>query len=208
MRDKILGIASEQFSQYGVRAITMEDIARLAGISKKTIYQEFKDKKQLVKDAFTKVLQEDQYVLNKVMAGEDGVIEHLVYTSKIVRERFANLNPMALLEIQKYFPEVWKMFNEFKEEIIVTDIVGVIEKGKRLGYFRPEINAKILANMRVDQISATMMSQSSANKEFSLLTLHLEMLDHFLHGIFTEKGRQAYLQKQKSDKITQGIETV
>jgi AcrR family transcriptional regulator len=196
MRTKILEIASEQFSQYGVRAITMEDIARLAGISKKTIYQEFKDKKELVKEAFTMVLRGDQQRLRQVLEGEDGVIEHLVYTSKMIRERLSNLNPMALLEIQKYFPDVWDLFNSFKEEVIVTDIVTVIEKGKILGYFRPEINAKILANMRIDQISAAMNPQSTSKKEFSLFTLHVEMLDHFLHGIFTEKGREAYLQQQ------------
>jgi AcrR family transcriptional regulator len=199
MREKILGIASEQFSQYGVRAITMEDIARLAGISKKTIYQEFKDKKQLVKEAFSLALKEDQDRLNKIMEAEDGVIEHLVCTSKMVRERLSALNPMALLEIQKYFPEVWDMFNEFKEEIIVTDIINVIEKGKGLGYFRSEINAKILANMRIDQINSSMSPLNKNRGDFSLLTLHIEMLDHFLHGIFTEKGRQAYLQKQNSN---------
>ncbi|REG78416.1 TetR/AcrR family transcriptional regulator [Algoriphagus antarcticus] len=199
MREKILGIASEQFSQYGVRAITMEDIARLAGISKKTIYQEFVDKKQLVKEAFSLALKEDQDTLKKIMDGEDGVIEHLVHTSKMVRERLATLNPMVLFEIQKYFPEVWEMFNEFKEEIIVTDIVNVIEKGKALGYFRPEINAKILANMRMDQISAAMNPSNNNRRDVSLLAMHMEMLDHFLHGIFTEKGRQAYLQKQNSN---------
>ncbi len=198
MRLKILIIASEQFSQYGVRAITMEDIARLAGVSKKTIYQEFIDKKQLVKEAFSMALKEDQDTLDKILEGEDGVIEHLVHTSKMVRERLSNLNPMVLLEIQKYFPEVWEMFNQFKEEIIVTDIVNVIEKGKTLGYFRPEINAKILANMRIDQISAAMNPSNYDRRDFSLLTLHMEMLDHFLHGIFTEKGRQAYMQKRNS----------
>jgi len=196
MREKILGIASEQFSQYGVRAITMEDIARLAGISKKTIYQEFIDKKQLVKEAFSLALKEDQAKLDEIMEGEDGVIEHLVYTSKMVRERLSTLNPMVLHEIQKYFPEVWEMFNRFKEEIIVTDLVNVIEKGKALGYFRPELNSKILANMRIDQINASMNPSNNNGRDFSLLTLHLEMLDHFLHGIFTEKGRHAYLEKK------------
>ena len=195
MREKILQVASEQFSQYGIRAITMEDIARLVGISKKTIYQEFIDKKQLVKEAFSVALKEDQNALKKIMEGEDGVIEHLVHTSKMVRERLATLNPMVLLEIQKYFPEVWEMFNEFKDEIIVTDIVNVIEKGKRLGYFRPELNAKILANMRIDQIRYAMNPANFIRTEYSLATLHMEMLDHFLHGIFTEKGRKAYLDK-------------
>lgn len=199
MRERILGIACEQFSQYGVRAITMEDIARLAGISKKTIYQEFVDKKQLVKEAFSLTLKEDQDALSKIMEAEDGVIEHLVHTSKMVRERLSTLHPMVLLEIQKYFPEVWEMFNEFKEEIIVADLVKVLEKGKMLGYFRPEINAKILANMRIDQINASMNPSNNIRSDYNLLTLHVEMLDHFLYGIFTEKGRNAYLQKRNAN---------
>lgn len=195
MREKILEIASQQFSQYGIRAITMEDIARLAGISKKTIYQEFKDKKDLVKETFSMALDEDQLSIKQFMEEEDGVIEHLLHTSKMVRERLATLNPMVLLEIQKYFPDVWEMFNEFKERIVVTDIVNVIEKGKVLGYFRPEINAKLLANMRIDQITAVMNPANFSNKDFNLVTLHMELMDHFLHGIFTEKGRNAYMEK-------------
>ena len=198
MREKIIEIASEQFSLYGVRTITMEDIARLAGISKKTIYQEFKDKKELVKEAFSVALKEDQAALDKILEGEDGVIEHLVHTSKMVGQRLATLNPMVLLEIQKYFPEVWEMFMDFKEKVIVTDIVNVIEKGKRLGYFRPEINAKILAIMRVNQITAAMNPANFDKDEDNIVTLHMTMMDHFLHGIFTEKGRQAYFEKQKS----------
>lgn len=206
MRDKILKIASEQFGQYGIRAITMEDIARLAGISKKTLYQEFKDKKELVKETFSMALVEDQQAIAKFMEEEDGVIEHLLHTSKMVCERLATLNPMVLLEIQKYFPDVWKMFNEFKERIIVTDIVNVIEKGKALGYFRPEINAKLLANMRVNQISAAMNPVNFPEVDFDLVTLHKQMLDHFLHGIFTETGRKAYMEKRNSNQSNGGIE--
>ncbi|SFU15669.1 DNA-binding transcriptional regulator, AcrR family [Algoriphagus locisalis] len=199
MREKIIEIASEQFSLYGVRTITMEDIARLAGVSKKTIYQEFKDKKELVKEAFSMSLKQDQHRLEEIMDVEDGVIEHLLHTSKMVRERLATLNPMVLLEIQKYFPEVWEMFTEFKEKVIVTDIVNVIEKGKRLGYFRPEINAKILAIMRVNQITAAMNPANFDKEVDNIVTLHMSMMDHFLHGIFTEKGRQAYFEKQNAN---------
>ena len=199
MREKIIEIASEQFSRYGVRTITMEDIARLAGVSKKTIYQEFKDKKELVKEAFSVNLIHDQHRLTEILEVEDGVIEHLLHTSKMVRERLTTLNPMVLLEIQKYFPEVWEMFTEFKEKVIVTDIVNVIEKGKRLGYFRPEINAKILANMRVNQITAAMNPANFDKDVDNMVTLHMAMMDHFLHGIFTEKGRQAYFSKQNAN---------
>lgn len=142
-RKRILEIATEQFTRYGVRAVTMEDIARQAGVSKKTIYQEFSDKRDLVKEAFEKILEEDRCKLAFILEAEDGVIEHLVKTSKMMRERLQNMNPMVILEIQKYFPEAWKVFETFKIEVIMNDLVKVIEKGKELGYFRAEIDETV-----------------------------------------------------------------
>ena len=144
MREKILDVAIEQFSRYGVRTVTMENIARLSGVSKKTIYQEFKDKRELVKKAFGMILSQDQEKLTGILSEDDGVIEHLICTSKTIRERLENMNPMAVLEVQRYFPDAWEMFECFRDEIIVTDIVKVLERGKKLGYFREEINSEIL----------------------------------------------------------------
>ena len=94
----------EQFSRFGVRTITMEDLARLAGVSKKTIYQEFVDKKELINETFKNILEEDRKKMAFIVESGDGVIEHLVKTSKMMRERLQNMNPIAILEIQKYFP--------------------------------------------------------------------------------------------------------
>lgn len=196
MKSKILEIAIEQFSRFGVRTVTMEDIARLAGVSKKTIYQEFKDKKELVKETFARVLAEDREKMCYLMEAEDGVIEHLVKASKMLRERLANMNPMVILEIQRYFPEAWVQFETFKEEFVMDDLVNVLERGKSLGYFRPEIDSTILARLRVNQISSSFDPSNFDLKGYDMLELQLEMMDHFLHGIFTEKGRIAYnLQK-------------
>ena len=66
-RQRILEIATEQFARFGVRTFTMEDLARQAGISKKTIYQEFEDKKDLVKAVFAAILEEDQQKLSFIL---------------------------------------------------------------------------------------------------------------------------------------------
>lgn len=195
-RERILEIATEQFARFGVRAITMEDIARQAGVSKKTIYQEFSDKRDLVRAVFSNILDEDRKRLTFILESEDGVIEHLVQTSKMMRERLSSINPMVILEVQKYFPESWKMFEEFKECIIQMDLVNVLEKGKELGYFRPEIDSQILAKVRMNQITSAFDPANFTNPEYNFVEEQLVLMDHFLHGIFTEKGRQAY-QSQK-----------
>lgn len=196
MKDKIIDVAIEQFTRYGVRAVTMDDIARSLGISKKTIYQDFKDKKELVSCAFRKVLDQDSRHLQCVLVGEDGIIENLVLTSKLMRERLSKMNPMVILEIQRYFPETWKIFQDFKENVIRKDLYNVLEKGKKLGYFRSEIDSEILSRVRVNQINSLFESTEFHNGDISITDAQIEIMEHFLHGIFTEKGRLAF-QKQK-----------
>jgi AcrR family transcriptional regulator len=195
-RKRILELATEQFSRFGVRTVTMEDLARLAGVSKKTIYQEFADKKDLVKEAFERILEQDRCKLAFIVENEDGVIEHLVKTSKMMRERLQNMNPLAIMEIQKYFPESWKMFEDFKAKVIMNDLVNVIEKGKKLGYFREEIDSEILAKVRVNQITSAFDPVNFTDPNYNLAEEQMVLLDHFLHGIFTEKGRFAYTTQQ------------
>jgi len=195
-RQRILEAATEQFARFGVRTITMEDLARKVGISKKTIYQEFEDKKDLVKAVFARILEEDRQRLAFIAEQGDGVIEHLVQTSKMMRERLTSINPLVILEVQKYFPEAWKIFESFKEDTIQSDLVKVLEKGKELGYFRKEIDSKILAKVRITQITSAFDPRSFADVEYNLVEEQMVILDHFLHGIFTEKGREAYLYQQ------------
>jgi hypothetical protein len=100
------------------------------------------------------------------------------------------------MEVQKYFPEAWKMFEEFKEQTILTDLINVLEKGKELEYFRSEIDSQILARVRMNQITSAVDPANFTNPEYNFVEEQLVLMDHFLHGIFTEKGRQAY-QSQK-----------
>ncbi len=171
----------------------MEDLARQAGISKKTIYQEFEDKKDLVKAVFAAILEQDRKRLAFILEQGDGVIEHLVQTSKMMRERLTSINPLVILEVQKYFPEAWNLFESFKQETIQQDLIRVLERGKELGYFRPEIDSRVLARVRLTQVTTAFDPKNFADQEYNLVEEQMIILDHFLHGIFTEKGRQAYL---------------
>jgi AcrR family transcriptional regulator len=193
---KIIEIANEQFKRYGLRSVTMDEIARLAGISKKTIYQEFADKNQLVLEVFAKEIEKDMQAISCVPATDEDIIQHLVGLSTYMRERFADINPMVLNELQRYYPQCWQMFEEFKNNHIYTEIVDVLENGKKQGYFRAELNTEIIARTRMEQMMSTFDPIKFPPSKFNQVELQLELFEHFLHGIFTDKGREAY-QKQK-----------
>jgi TetR/AcrR family transcriptional regulator, cholesterol catabolism regulator len=196
-KKKIIEIATEQFMRFGVRSVKMDDIARQAGISKKTIYQEFSDKNQLVLETFSVALQQDKCMMDQFPQLKDGVIEHLIGMSDYMRKRFADMNPMVINEIQRYYPEAWQLFEDFKQNHVFDEIVGLLEKGINEGIFRPEIDPHIIAMMRLEQMMVSFDPVKYPPSKYNMVDLQIEIFEHFLFGIFSEKGREAYL-KQKT----------
>ncbi|MDN3687314.1 TetR/AcrR family transcriptional regulator [Cyclobacterium jeungdonense] len=198
-REKIIEVALEQFLVYGVRAVTMDEIAKQAGMSKKTIYEEFSSKEALVNASFDVALKEDECAFHELMEGEDGVIDHLLHMTRYLRERFSRMNPLLLQDIQRFYPKCWKKLEDFKREHAWKGIVQVLDQGKQSGDFRKEINSEILAYMRLEQITS-LMAGNVILKKYSLLDFHLQALDHFIHGILTDQGRNTYYKKLQTQQ--------
>lgn len=194
LKIKIIEVATALFRQMGVKAVTMDDIARQAGVSKKTIYQEFEDKSALVFAAFSTFLEKDENMLKKIFEQEDDVIQHFVGVSQFMREQYSGMNPLILNEIRRYYPKAWKRFEEFKNGLALSIMVDLLRRGKAAGYFREEIDVEILAMLRLEQIAFDFRSLPSA-ADFSMVELQLQIFDHFIHGILTEKGRKTYLRE-------------
>ncbi len=191
-RDKIIEVAVDQFTRLGVRYVTMDDIARKGGVSKKTIYQEFKDKGELVYEAFAFALAEDKQVFLKLVEEEHCPITHFVKMSRFIRERFTHINPLVFGEIQRYYPQCWKLFEDFKENCAIKGIEDVLKMGQKEGFFRPDLNMEILANMRMEQISDTFDPLKFPPSKFNILEVQMTLMDHFIHGILTDKGRELF----------------
>jgi len=195
-KEKIIETAKDQFMRFGVRSVTMDDIARMAGVSKKTIYQEFSDKNQLVYETFESAIAQDKKMMELIPKYQDGVIEHLLGLSTFIRKRFSDFNPMVLNEIQRYFPQCWQLFEEFTNKHIVNEIIELLEKGKIEGVIRQELNSEIIALMRIEQMMLTFDPLKFPTSKYNQLELQLQIFEHFLYGIFTDKGKEAY-QNQK-----------
>ncbi|WP_373524489.1 TetR/AcrR family transcriptional regulator [Aquiflexum sp.] len=198
-KEKIIETATEQFMRFGVRSVTMDDIARQAGVSKKTIYQEFTDKNQLVYETFDTAIENDKNEMDQIPKYQDGVIEHLLGLSAFIKKRFSDFNPMVLNEIQRYFPQCWQLFEEFKNKHVVNEIIELLDKGKSEGVIRKEINSEIMALMRMEQMMLTFDPLKFPTSKYNQVELQMQIFEHFLYGIFTDKGKEAYL-NQKNTK--------
>ena len=194
VRDKIVEKAGELYMQYGIRTVTMDDIASQLSISKKTIYQFFKDKGELVNTVAGIHLKiEEQRFIGLTEAGDNAVHE-LILLSSCLRESMKEMKMNLMHELQKFYPKAWKMYEEFKGNVMKESVMAVIIRGQNEGLFRKDINAELMAIMRIEQVQTFIIGNLLPRNTYSLEAVQMQLFDHFIHGLFTIEGHQLFNQ--------------
>ncbi|MGN6639209.1 MAG: TetR/AcrR family transcriptional regulator [Mucilaginibacter sp.] len=183
----ILG-GEELFLKAGIKSVTMDDIAKHLGMSKKTIYQFFKDKNELVIALVKKKLQDDEDQMCDIIKRSNNVIEEMINMMKCSEEIFSRINPIVIHDLQKYHPDAWKQFQNFKSGVIVHTLEELLTKGIQQGYIRPDIDVKIIARMRVMQVEMGFNTSIYPTAEFNVWKVQQQLHEHFNYGICTLEG--------------------
>lgn len=201
---KILAGVQELFFSYGIKSITMDEIAKHLGMSKKTIYLYYKDKDALIHALMQEHLKMDQENFTKIFLDSLNVVEEVFNIMKNMTERLSKINPLLIYELQKYHPSTWALMIDFKEKFVLKNVEKSLEKGKKDGLVRAEINVEILARLRMQEVEMAFNPAIFPPDKFNLLQVQLELTEHFLYGICTIKGHKL-INKYKSLKEKQSI---
>lgn len=187
-KDKILTGAEALFMKYGFKSITMDDIARELGISKKTLYQFFEDKNDLVNQTIESHINCDIENCRLVKNGEHDPIEFLFEISKSITENHRKVNVSVLFDLRKYFKNAWDKLEKFKSDFIFNQMVENIDSGKELGLYRQNLNSDLIAKLYVHNIEFMLRPELYQEITNDFYLIHQEIIKYHLHGICTEKG--------------------
>lgn len=196
IKEKILKGAEELFTRYGVRSISMDDIARHLAVSKKTLYQHFADKEDIVTMTCKAHLERNNKEFDKARDSASNAIEELANLSVCLKKNMENLNPSLLFDLQKYHPKAWSVWLDHKNKTIRESVERNVKQGISEGYYRPEVNAAVIAAMRLELVQLAFDEDVFPKEKFRLTEVQMELFDHFVYGLVTEKGRKLY-QKYK-----------
>lgn len=188
--ERIIKGGEELFLQAGIKSITMDDIAKHLGMSKKTIYQFFNDKNELVSALVKKKLVEDECQIKTIIESSTNVIEEMINMMKCSEEIFSRINPIVIHDMQKYHPDAWSEFQKFKSDVLIKTLEELLDKGIEQGFIRPEIDVKILAKMRVHQVEMGFSTIIFPISAFSTWKVQYQLLKHFNYGVCTLKGHE------------------
>jgi AcrR family transcriptional regulator len=189
---KILTVAVDSFRQYGFKTITMDDIARGAGISKKTLYTHFTSKPEVVKAAMEWHQGHIHKHMMNIMANCENAVEGMVRVNAVMNQMFRQINPMALLELQRFFPEAYSKFQEQLKNKDIAAIRDNIIRGMEEGLYRQGMDADLLARFRVDSCMILFQPSSLLLQEYPAHIATQAIVENFLYGIMTAKGEKLY----------------
>lgn len=199
-RARILHKAHELFHRYGIRSVSMDEIAAQMGMSKKTLYQHFADKDTLVAEVFAALLLEKKQECMALQQQSDNAVHEEFVGFDNMSEMLASMHPSLLYDLEKYHPEVFAKFRSFMGDFVYKLVRTNLERGINEGLYRPDIDVDVLARFRVATITISSNPDNFPNKRPNLAYIEEQLLDLFLYGVATTKG-QKLIQKYKDQRL-------
>lgn len=203
IKERIIAKAGDLFFQYGVKSVSMDELAFSLGISKRTIYENFKDKNEILLSLLMNMRDKRNKVIDSLISQTSNVVEIFIKIIEI-QQSSPNCNAKFFEDIRKYYPHV----NEFIEKDVDKNkelLVEFLQNGIKQGYIREDLNVEVTAFL-VDQTRYIFIRATSLEKPpFTFTDLFYTMMINFVRGILTEKGIKIiddYLaQQQKKNRL-------
>ncbi len=200
VKEKIVIESVALFMKYGVRSVTMDDIAKHLGISKKTIYAHFKDKEEIILQATEHYFMEEMKVMDDIEAKAENAVEHMHNLTFCLRERMGKTSTTVLYDLKKYYLHAWEKYKAFKHDVIFKSVLRNIERGISEGLFRKDINPEILAYLRIGEIELSFNKDYFPEEKFGIVEIHGQLFQHFIYGILSEKGLKLFETYKQTEK--------
>ncbi len=202
MTDTALRIQLEAhslFMQYGLKSVSMDDIAAKIGISKKTIYQFYSDKEQLVKQVIAAIINKNQETCEIDRKRAIDAVHEIFLAMQQMSELFHHMNPSILFDMHKYYPEAYKVFLKYKNGYLYNIIKENINRGIKEELYREGINLEIMTRYRLESIIIPFQPEFQQHVKSNLVEIAEQISTHFLFGMVSPKGykiTQKYIQQK------------
>lgn len=191
--------SAELFARYGIKSMTMDEVARQLGISKKTLYQYVSNKKELVKKCIQEQIDSEECMANEFLGQGGNAIDDLMAMTKLVSTQMKEMHPSVIFDLKKYHFDAYQKLTQHKDEFIYNHIKCNIQEGMKSGLYRDNINPEILARLYISMVNVIMDPSQSELSGYSNADIYNEMIRYHIRGIASPEGRKYLKEKFNQD---------
>ena len=201
-KERIRQKADELFMKYGIRSVSMDDIANALGMSKKTIYQYFVDKDELVDAVVEADISNMQQDCASVMSDAKDAVHEIFLSIDRLLEQFRNMNPMLIYDLEKFHFRGFQKFMEHKNKFLLQLIRTNMERGIAEGLYREDLNVDIMAKFRLESMMIAFNIDLYPPTKYGLADVSKEIIEHYVYGLASLKGYKLIV-KYKEERLKQ-----
>jgi len=165
-KQMILDAAHEKFRRHGMRRITMSEIASDLRISKKTLYQHFPSKEDLVRECTLKIAKTLIPPIEAVLDSDRPVLDKVLASWKVFSELPRLISSEMIADLKAEYPHLWKEIEERRSRVI-RKFEKVFEDGIRMGQVRPGIHPNVAIRMLLASVDQIMNPYVLSEGDFS-----------------------------------------
>jgi TetR/AcrR family transcriptional regulator, cholesterol catabolism regulator len=182
--EKVLGL----YQKYGIKSITMDDVSRELGISKKTLYQYVTDKTDLVSKVLDLELSRRKCEFEKMDDCERNAIEEMIDVHRFVNKKMQEYNPSTEYDLKKYYPDLYRKYHEERHQKMYEKVLDNMKRGKEQGIYRAEMNEEIIAKLTVMRTEFISGNETYNLSEITSQQFFTEIMIYHIRGIANEAG--------------------
>lgn len=188
--------AGKVFMRFGIRSVTMDDIARHLRVSKKTLYQYVKDKSDLVTRCLTLDCNFAENSIKEILAKKMNAIDENFAISSYMIEELKGIHPSIFYDLEKYYPEGLETMNELRHQFVAEVMASNIERGIQEGLYRDDLKVEIVTALWVNRLNILFEPDNALLQHFSIPEVYEQMFIHHIRGIASAKGIKYFESKQ------------
>lgn len=188
IKDRIIEETCKLFTQYGIRAVTMDAIASHIGISKRTIYENFRDKDELVLSVITWMGTKNLEAIRKLEEESETVIHLSFKVIEMVGSMMERLNPLIFEDLHKYHHLVERSTKQLRVQDNIALSMPIVTRGISEGLFRPELNPDLVNRAMHAVFKLTGDFGQFPREQFKREEVVRGVYLNYLRGISTARG--------------------
>ncbi len=187
-RKQLLEMAGELFMSLGIKSVSMDDIAKKLGISKKTIYQYVENKNDLLSQIIHSFTDKYNAELESKRSNTKDAIEEMNLIGKHITAHLRDISNATMHDLQKYYQKEWGIIENLHKKDMFKIIKDNLERGQKEGLYRMNIHTEIIASLYVESSFIICNEEVFPLKKYRREELVKELLEYHILGIVTDKG--------------------
>lgn len=202
-RERIIQTAIRLFRENGIRPVTMDWIASEAGVSKRTIYELFSDKSDLLGVCISEINRLNVEELHRIRRNSCNIIDTIKKLGEFHIQTLQTYHPRFFLDIQKFFPKAWNQMNQDRERHSRAEILTLLKEGIQEGLIRTDLHLQVVGRIIYELFRLAFTLETDHRENGDRRIIFNNLIINYFRGIATDKGLEMLEEDTGKESETQ-----